>query len=50
MKYLLFIDYFSVLQKYWLIRWIEASMRSTALTSNPFPLIKGNRVNLINAY
>lgn len=40
-----FIDYFSVLQKYWLIRWIEASVRSTALTSNPFPLIKGNRVN-----
>lgn len=45
-----FIDYFSVLQKYWLIRWIEASVRSTALTSNPFSLIKGNRVNLINAY
>lgn len=48
--FLFIIDYFSVLEKYWLIRWIQASVRSTALTSNPFPLIKGNRVNLINAY
>lgn len=46
----LVIDYFSVLQEYWLIRCIEASVRSTALTLNPLPLIKGNRVNLINAY
>lgn len=49
MKYFI-IDYLSVLLEHCLIRGIEASARSTALTSNPFLLIKGNRVSLINLY
>lgn len=44
------IDYFTVSQLHWLIRWIEALVNSTVLTSNPLPLIKGNRVSLINSY
>lgn len=49
MKYFI-IDYLSLLQERGLIRGIEATPRSAALTSNPFLLIKGKRVNLINAY
>ncbi len=49
MKYI-FHWLFWFVEKTQLIKWIEASMRSPALTSNPFLLIKGNAVNLINAY
>lgn len=49
MKYFI-IDYLSMLQEHCLITGIEASPRSTALASNPFLLIKGNRANLIHSY